>query len=172
MSDRFDISGDFNRHFTWNSDKTPEKHGFWVIFLQYPLRYFSKIVKKRAVFFCGCILEKNPCGPLFFNLYHTTPALIHGLPPSPFFVVLADFQIFQNQVKSWTVGKVVQVWSFLNRYIFFVNKNSFRIEFLKFWPVLSQKNNFSSILCFFSVFYTVHRVQQCMGEFSKKRQKI
>ena len=55
--------------------KTPEKHDFWVIFLQYPLRYFSQIVENTCGIFCGCILGKKPCGPLFFKLYRTAPAL-------------------------------------------------------------------------------------------------
>ena len=59
--------------------KTPEKHDFWVIFLQYPLRYFSKIVENTCGIFCGCILGKKPCGPLFFKLYRTAPALLGSL---------------------------------------------------------------------------------------------
>ena len=62
----------FGLKFSWKRPKT-------LIFG----RYFCDILcdisvkwaKKRAIFFCDCDMEKNPCDTLFFKLYHIAPAL-------------------------------------------------------------------------------------------------
>ena len=53
--------------------KTPAKHGFWPIILQYPLRYFSQIVEKTCGIFLRLHSGKKSLRSTFFqNVPHRT----------------------------------------------------------------------------------------------------
>ena len=47
-------------------------------FCDIPCDISIKWTKKRAIFFCDCDTEKNPCDTLFYKLYHIAPALMNS----------------------------------------------------------------------------------------------
>ena len=62
----------FGLKFSW---KRPKNLIFGRYFCDILCDISVKWAKKRAIFFCDCDMEKNPCDTLFFKLYHIAPAL-------------------------------------------------------------------------------------------------
>jgi hypothetical protein len=105
----------FSLKFRW---KRLKNMIFCRYFCDIPCDISIKWTKKRAIFFCDCDMEKNPCDTLFYKLYHIAPALVQnryslGWVSRRFFSKSTKNLIFCPENPFWRrfLAKNVKFWA-------------------------------------------------------------